>query len=135
MGNRLIMSVDKFGRHEGSVAREVLRGPAGQGFNLTLDGNYDLKSKRIVNVSDPIKDDEAVNLKTLRTFTLNFDGNVYDAKNSRICNVGLAETDTDAVNRKYVITEIDKLKNEFSAIIATTLTGYPQLYRKFFKPK
>lgn len=117
------MSVDKFGRHESSVAREVLRGPPGQGFHLNPDGNYDLKSKRVVNLGDAIGDAEAVNLKTLHNLSLTFDGSVYDAKNKRIVNVGLSQSDSDVVNRKYVLTEINKLKKEFNLKISSMLSG------------
>jgi hypothetical protein len=108
------MSVDKFGRHESSLVREVLRGPPGEGFQLTRDGHYDLIGKRLCNIADPIHKDEAVNLGTIRTFTLNFETNkdMFDAKNKKIIHVANGEEDTDAVNRKFVLEEIKKLKQD-----------------------
>lgn len=113
------MSVDKFGRHESSIVREVLRGPPGEGFQLTHDGHYDLKRKRVCNIADPIHNEEAVNLKTIRTLTLNCEsnGDTFDAKNKRIENVANAEKDTDAVNRRYVLQEINKLKRQLRSEI------------------
>lgn len=108
------MSVDKFGRHESSLVREVLRGPPGEGFQLTRDGNYDLKGKRLCNIADPIHKDEAVNLGTILSFTLNCrtHDEMFDAKNKKIVHVGNAETDTDAVNRKFVLAQINQLKQD-----------------------
>lgn len=108
------MSVDKFGRHENSITRGVLRGPPGEGFHLTEDGDYDVKRKRICNVGDPIFNEHAVNLKTLRTMTLNYDHNddKFDGKNKIIKNVALAVDDSDVVNRAFLFREINKLKQE-----------------------
>ena len=36
------------------------RGPAGAGFKLTSDGNYDLENKKMTNVADATANDEAV---------------------------------------------------------------------------
>lgn len=112
----LIMSVDKFGRHESSFVHEVLRGPPGEGFQLTEDGNFDFKRKRVCNLADPINDEEAVNLKTIHTLTLNCDTNdgMFDGKDKRIKNIASAIADTDAVSRQYLLTEINKLKKEFN---------------------
>lgn len=108
------MSVDKFGRHESSLVREVLRGPPGEGFHLTRNGHYDLRGKRLCNIADPIHKDEAVNLGTIRTHTLNCETieDMFDAKNKKIIHVAVAENDTDAVNRKFVLEEIKQLKQD-----------------------
>lgn len=108
------MSVDKFGRHESSLVREVLRGPPGEGFQLTQDGHYDLRGKRLCNIADPIHKDEAVNLGTIRTFTMNCETNedMFDAKNKKIIHVANAEKDSDAVNRKFVLGAIKQLKQD-----------------------
>lgn len=110
------MSVDKFGRHERSFDHEVFRGPPGEGFQLTQDGNYDLKRKRLCNLADPVSNEEAANLKTIRTLTLNCqtaDG-VFDAKNKRIQNIANASADNDAVSREFVMREINKLKKNLN---------------------
>jgi len=36
------MSVDKFGRHARSKQTQALRGPKGDRYNLTSEGDYDL---------------------------------------------------------------------------------------------
>lgn len=107
------MSVDKFGRHEGTFASEMLRGPPGEGFQLTQSGNYDLKRKRLCNLADPLITEDAVNLKTLQTLTLHCDTHdgYFDAKGKKIGNIGTANADTDAVNRGFILQEIGKLKN------------------------
>lgn len=108
------MSVDKFGRHESSIVRGVLRGPPGEGFQLTHDEQYDLKGKRLCNIGDPIHKNEAANLETIYTVTLNCTkiNSMFDARNKRIIHVANAEKDTDAVNRKFVLDEINKLKQD-----------------------
>lgn len=123
------MSVDKFGRHESSFVREVLRGPPGEGFYITQDGHYDLKKKRICNLGDPINDEEAVNLKSIRSLTLNCDnkGKIFDAKSKRITNIANAENDTDAVNRAFVLQEIENLKKEMFNKIENILKKFEKL--------
>lgn len=108
------MSVDKFGRHESSFIQEVLRGPPGEGFQLTLDGHYDLKGKRMCHVADPIHKDETATLGTIKTFTLNCESNreMFNANNKRIIHLANAENDTDAVNMKFVLNEITLLKQD-----------------------
>lgn len=108
------MSVDKFGRHESFVAREVLRGPPGEGFLLTEEGHYDLKRKRICNVADPVYNEEAVNLKTVLRITLNCDNDhgTFDARNKLIQNVALPVHNTDAVNYAFLSQELNKLKQD-----------------------
>lgn len=96
------------------MVRDVLRGPPGEGFQLTRDGHYDLRGKRLCNIADPIHKDEAVNLGMIRTYTLNFETNedMFDAKNKKIIHVTNGEKDTDAVNRKFVLGEIKQLKQD-----------------------
>src|SRR5436190_15032634 len=60
------MSVDKFGRHSQNKRAHSLRGPKGEGYNLTPEGDYDLKQKRIRYLEDPKEETDAVNLKTLK---------------------------------------------------------------------
>lgn len=108
------MTVDKFGRHESSFAHDILRGPPGEGFELTPDGHYDLKRKRVCNLADPMNNEEAVNLYTVRSLTLNCEtiNGMYDAKHKRILNIASPTADTDAVNRIFVLHEIKKLKKD-----------------------
>ena len=60
------MSVDKFGRHsDGEGGGKGIVGPRGIGFKLTSDGDYDMSSKRLVNLGKATDDKDAVNKKTL----------------------------------------------------------------------
>jgi len=61
------MSVDKFGRHSRINQSQALRGPKGEGYDLTPDGDYDIKKKRLCYLEDPVNDLDAVNLKTLNS--------------------------------------------------------------------
>src|SRR5436190_10230351 len=98
------MSVDKFGRHQDSV-RKVVRGPPGEGFFVTSDGNYDLKNKRLQNIADPTAPQDAVSVRylvsrslvTSRAAQLNFDANA-----NLIRNLGTPNLPGDAVNLDYV---------------------------------
>jgi hypothetical protein len=114
------MSVDKFGRHESSISRNILRGPPGEGFLLTRDGQYDIKGKRLCNVGDPIDKNEVANLKTIHSLTLNCEtiNKMFDAKNKRISRIANPEHDTDAANKKYVLEEINKLKQDIQSEIS-----------------
>lgn len=61
------MSVDVFGRTlTPSNNRIPHQGPAGVGFRLTADGNYDLSGKRLSNMADPVDDNDAITLKAMR---------------------------------------------------------------------
>ena len=44
----------------GSVGGKGPRGATGAGFKLTSDGNYDLENKKLTNVADAAKQDDAV---------------------------------------------------------------------------
>lgn len=99
------MSVDKFGRH--SAQRRILpqRGPKGEGFHVTADGDYDIQSKRLKFVNDPEDALDAVNLKTLGEKCLSENQGVYDANGKIITNVSnnpFTHNDSDVVNKKYV---------------------------------
>lgn len=106
------MNVDKFGRHEIDVRRDILRGPKGEGFLLTHDGNYDMRRKRLCNLENAVEDSDSVNLAVLKSKALTFNPTtgVLDARNERIINVAAADADSDAVNRQYVQHELHKLK-------------------------
>lgn len=60
------MSVDVFGRQLVN-SKEIIKGPPGIGFALTVEGDYDIQNKRLCNVDDPLKDEDAVNLQTLNS--------------------------------------------------------------------
>lgn len=60
------MSVDKFGRHS-KVNRtsSAVKGPKGDGYSFTEDGNYDIESKRLCNVGNAVQLQDAVNSQML----------------------------------------------------------------------
>lgn len=94
------MTIDKFGRHQ---SRERLRGPKGEGFKLTEDGDYNIENKRLVNVADPTLETDGVNLKTINSqlsscMKVNND-DMFDAQNRRVCNVA------DPFNSNDVLTK------------------------------
>jgi len=60
------MSIDVFGRvlkHKTSVGA---RGPPGEGFQRTPQGDFDISHKRLCNVATPQEDLDAVNLRSLK---------------------------------------------------------------------
>lgn len=120
------MNVDKFGRHETLLSRDVLRGPKGEGFRLTHDGNYDMKKKRLCNVDDAVEESDSVNFKVLQSRALIFDSTqgVFNAQSKRITNVATAVADSDAANRQYVQREIEKLKLELETAIKALVTNF-----------
>lgn len=66
------MSVDVFGRQlmRRSLAKNGIpggRGPPGQGFKLTADGQYDIDHKRLCNLADPIEQTDAVSVKVMQS--------------------------------------------------------------------
>src|SRR5436190_1138782 len=98
------MSVDKFGRHEDSV-RKVVRGPPGEGFFVTSDGNYDLKNKRLEKLADPASPQDAVSVRylVLRSLvTSKAAGLNFDANAKLIRNLGTPKLPADAANVYYV---------------------------------
>jgi len=85
--------------------RKVVRGPPGEGFLVTTEGNYDVKNKRIVRQSDPVAPQDAVSVRylvsrslvTSRAANLNFDANT-----KLIRNVGTPKLPSDAATALYV---------------------------------
>lgn len=100
------MSVDKFGRYTSSGKSKVVRGPKGDGFLLTTDGDYDIQHKRLKLVNNPTDELDAVNLKTLRENTITSNGGAYDAGNKRITNVSDPKAGSDCVNKSYLTNKI-----------------------------
>ena len=117
------------------------RGSAGVGFSLTPGGDYDMKSKKLVNCGDATADKDAVNKTQMENyvssaaikgdkgdrgsagvgFSLTKDGD-YDMKSKKLVNCGDATANKDAVNKqqmeKYVNDHLShsistNLKNDF----------------------
>src|SRR5436190_14991956 len=80
----LIMSVDKFGRHEISHLHSKLRGPPGVGFQLTLEQDYDINGKLLRNVGEPQKPNDAATMKYIVSNSIvrnsKKNGNNFDAR-------------------------------------------------------
>lgn len=63
------MSVDKFGRISSSssslrsLMSKSVRGERGVGFNLTVDGNYDMQMKNLKNINNPVDVHDAATKK------------------------------------------------------------------------
>lgn len=78
------MSVDKFGHYSRETKSVNVKGSKGDGFNLDPEGNFDIRNKRLCNVSDPTADEDAVNFRTLKksaSNALSNNGDSFDAKN------------------------------------------------------
>lgn len=126
------MSIDKFGRFGDSSHSTLKQGPRGEGFSLTVDGNYDMCMRRLCNVGEAKVDTDAVNLKQMRddvdkqlTKTLTeVDNRIgfsksktgdYNFKKRRLCNVGDAVDETDATNLKRIRKMNDERDQQLSA--------------------
>jgi hypothetical protein len=100
------MSVDKFGRHEDSLlfkSKPGVKGPPGEGFHLTEDGDYDMKNKRLRNVGDPHLLRDSVNVSYLKKRCLMKLGNGdFDCGQKLIRNIGAPMLPNDAVTLEYV---------------------------------
>lgn len=126
------MSVDKFGRYLRNSKSENLRGPKGDGFHLTSDGNFDITNKKLCNVGDPLAGEDAVNLKTLNKCIdgcLVLNNEIYDAKNKIISNVGSALQEHDAVSLSYLSDHalLKNKKDRFDAkALVITNVGSPK---------
>lgn len=101
------MAVDKFGRKlTGSGGGDGSKGPPGEGFKLTSDGNYDISNKLLTNVGIAFNNRDAVNLETLRSYVApNLKLNrkrKYDAQEKGICNVASPTDSSDVVTLGYV---------------------------------
>lgn len=56
------MSINKFGHFIGGNGR---RGPPGEGFKRTNDGDYDMQNRLLRNVAPPIKKTDAATLEVV----------------------------------------------------------------------
>lgn len=106
------MSVDKFGRFSEEKFKRSLRGPKGEGFSLTPEGEYDIKNKRLKFVQDPVDEKDAVNLNTLEKSTMLYGDRGFNANNNRIVNVRTPESDGDVATKSYVDNNIPFTSNK-----------------------
>lgn len=98
------MTIDLFGRHLQTSGASSVRGPAGLGFKLSAEGNFDIENKRIVNVADPQDETDAVNKKS----ALIVESDVINVRKKRLIEVADPIDDSDAPNSKYVRLQIDE---------------------------
>ena len=56
----------------------VVRGPTGEGFRLTDEGDYDIDNKRLCNVGNAVSEEDAVSFKILKENCLYQIDNQYD---------------------------------------------------------
>lgn len=112
------MSVDKFGRHSDHIKIRGTKGPPGEGFELTNDGDYNMKNKKLCNVGNAVASNDAVNLAMLENQSTKYVGKssipgeeVWDAHMMQIRYVGEPKKETDAVNvsflRKCTISDVN----------------------------
>lgn len=138
------MSVDKFGRH--LIVGQSQRGPKGEGFEHTSDGDFNIQNKRLCNVANAVDSKDCVNLETLNLSLTNTsntinetlkardeslklvlenclkknDHKVFDAKSSIISNLSKPKHYYDAVNYMYFAESIADI----------TFAIYSQLHKK-----
>lgn len=97
------MSVDKFGRHGGVLQHRKLKGPPGEGFNLTAEGHYDMENKMVRNMGEPKTDKDAVTLCYLEKHCImKVDNNCIECENKTLRNIGKPELENDAVSLQYL---------------------------------
>ncbi len=93
------MSVDKFGRHVDILQHRKVRGPPGEGFNLTAKGHYDMKNKLVRNMGEPKAGKDAVTLHYIQKYCLiKLEGKTIECENKTLRNIGTAELESDAVS-------------------------------------
>lgn len=110
------MSVDKFGRHSTSSKFKPIRGPPGEGFHFTNDGNYNIQNKRLCNVAEPKLSSDAVNRSHLdKRLTIN-SANSLSFNGFRLSNAGQPTDENDVTTVQYMKDNVLVLNNdEFDA--------------------
>lgn len=121
------MSIDKFGRFNRHTRINVVRGPAGEGFRLTDEGDYDIENKRLCNVGDVVSEEDAVSFKILKENCLYQIDDQYDAAFKNIINLADPKSLTDAATKSYVDARIPTVSNGICNFEGYKLNniGYP----------
>ena len=97
------MSIDIFGRSRSKKTPK--QGPRGIGFNLTSDGNFDLRGKKLCNVATPTETSDVANksfvISSLDSrISLEADG--LSVNNRRIGNVAPPVSPNDVVCKSFL---------------------------------
>ena len=79
------------------------RGPTGVGFNLTKDGDYDMKSKKLVNCADGTANKDAVNKQQMEKYV--DDHLSHSVSSSQLKNDFLYVMDTDPKKSAFSLEE------------------------------
>lgn len=127
------MSVDVFGRQltSKSVIKSISgggRGPPGNGFKLTADGQYDIDNKRLCNIADPIENNDAVSLKLMRKKIATTLKHIREEMNNsnQLLFHGLDFTIKDAIKTIDIdlkaVQDLMMRNSEFISILDTRLT-------------
>lgn len=91
------MSIDKFGRSSRGQKRP-LRGPKGEGFNLTPEGDYDIQNKKIRNLAAPEKSTDATTKRYVDSKSVPYNKDTWTFRNKKISNIEDPEAEYDGVN-------------------------------------
>lgn len=118
------MSVDKFGRH--TIVSKGVRGPKGDGFEYTTDGNFDIQQKKLCNVADATEKNDSVNLNTLKNSVENCMSLINDkiTKSNKTIAEDIQYLKTNTLiqlDKKFnansgIITNLSKPKHTFDAV-------------------
>lgn len=73
------MSIDIFGRTLVKTG-EVRQGPAGIGFSLTEEGNFNIENHRLCNVASAVKLTDAANLGNLKSLEEKFSKSLHETQ-------------------------------------------------------
>lgn len=95
-------TIDKFGRkrkHGNSIAgTRGPAGPPGDGFRMNPDGHYDIEHKPLVNVVNPVNDNDAVNKRSTLIIE---EADEINCRHKRLSNVADPSFPQNALKLKY----------------------------------
>lgn len=111
------MTIDKFGRTATEREKIPLRGPPGEGFNLTESGDYDLRKKRVVNIAQPIDNFDAVSKQYVDSETKRIKMECVQSINDLKLDIrGIPSSIYNSHNFKSLSVQISSLKNEITKL-------------------
>lgn len=119
------MSVDKFGRQAdpklSQSSRLNLRGPKGDGFTLTPEGDFSLDNKRLTLLQDPRDDSDAATLRFVKNNFLYLEPKkgYISAGKKRIANISDPIDGQDAASKSYVDRLISQLQKQIDSVSST----------------